>query len=370
MSRDRDRILEQALTHELKGVTTPPADAPAVRDFSEGGCLDAETLGAWSDGALNPAAVAACEAHVSNCDRCQALVGAFARGSSAVGTSGTLGTLDTPGALSFWRWWLAPIAAGVTAATLWMVVPEPDTAPPAPSVSITQQPPVRRSHIPPAVQGSGVAAETDAQARRQSTDQFARDSAANATRADQQPPKLTDERKQEQRKEEALVAEVRERVAAAESAAAPAAVAADRQAAPAAPPPAAPAIGSLQKSARPGFSPVNFEIPTLQPAVRWRVAGDFFLELTQDGGASWQRKHQVPGVNAGSAPSASVLWLGGANGTVWLTTDGGATFRNVGIAEPLDIASVSATDARTASVFTVSGRRFTTEDGGRTWRPF
>jgi hypothetical protein len=354
---DRDRILEQALTHELKGVTTPPA----------GACLDAETLGAWSDSALNPAAAAACEAHVSNCDRCQALVGAFARGSSAVGTPGTIGT---PGTLSFWRWWLAPIAAGVTAATLWMVVPEPDTAPPAPSVSITQQPPVRRSQIPPAVQGSGVAAETDAQARRESTDQFARDSAANAARADQQPPKLTDERKQEQRKEEALVAEVRDRVAAAESAAAPAAVAADRQAAPAAPPPAAPAIGSLQKSARPGFSPGHFEIPTLQPAVRWRVVGDFFVELTQDGGASWQRKHQLPGVNAGSAPSASVLWLAGGNGTVWLTTDGGATFRNVGIAEPLDIASLSATDARTASVFTVSGRRFTTEDGGRTWRPF
>ena len=31
---------------------------------------------------------------------------------------------------------------------------------------------------------------------------------------------------------------------------------------------------------------------------------------------------------------------------------------------------LSATDARIATITTVSGRRFRTEDGGRTWRPF
>ena len=41
-------------------------------------CLDAETLGAWTDGGLDPAAMAAAEAHVSNCARCQALVGTMA----------------------------------------------------------------------------------------------------------------------------------------------------------------------------------------------------------------------------------------------------------------------------------------------------
>ena len=59
MSSDRDRILEQALKHELGAAGTPPAGAPALRSFSEGGCLDAETLGAWTDGALAPAAMAA-----------------------------------------------------------------------------------------------------------------------------------------------------------------------------------------------------------------------------------------------------------------------------------------------------------------------
>ena len=126
MSRDRDRILEQALKHELRAADTPPA----------GACLDAETLGSWTDGGLTPAAMAAVEAHLSTCGRCQSIAGAMAR--STLGTPGTLGTLGTPGTLgtlSSWRWWLAPIAAGVTAVTLWMVVPDQQklaTAPPQP----------------------------------------------------------------------------------------------------------------------------------------------------------------------------------------------------------------------------------------------
>ena len=46
---------------------------------------------------------------------------AYPYGTLAPGTQGTPGTIGT---LSLWRWWFAPIAAGVTAATLWMVVPE------------------------------------------------------------------------------------------------------------------------------------------------------------------------------------------------------------------------------------------------------
>ena len=62
--------------------------------------------------------------------------------------------------------------------------------------------------------------------------------------------------------------------------------------------------------------------------------------------------------------------LSGRAGLVVLTTDAGATFTRVDLAEPLDIASVSATDARNATVTTANGRRFRTDDGGRTWRPF
>jgi cytoskeletal protein RodZ len=357
-----DRILEQALKHELSATGTPPAGAPALRSLGEGGCLDAETLGAWTDGGLDPAAVAACEAHVASCARCQALVGAFAR-SHPERTDGTPGAVRTEGTLSLWRWWLAPIAAGVTAATLWTVIPEQPqvaVAPPQAKSTVAAPPPAAAAAAdatPPAV--------PDQQLARERTE--ARDNLAATTRADQ--PQLRDAappKEEAARLAESITAQRQEAVPAAPAATAPAATA------PAAAPPATTGfepLAGLQKSVRSG-PPSGVEIPTLRPSVRWRIVGDFFIELTEDGGASWQRKHQLPGVHVGSAPSGSVCWLAGANGSVWLTTDGGATFRNVGLAEPLAIASVSATDAQTASIFTVSGRRFRTEDGGRTWLPF
>ena len=73
---------------------------------------------------------------------------------------------------------------------------------------------------------------------------------------------------------------------------------------------------------------------------------------------------------AGSAPSNSVCWFVGGAGRVLLTVNSGATFVDVSLAEPLDLASVAATDARNAMVFSVIGRRFRTDDGGRTWRPY
>ena len=76
------------------------------------------------------------------------------------------------------------------------------------------------------------------------------------------------------------------------------------------------------------------------------------------------------GIVAGSAPSNAVCWFVGRGGRVLLTIDAGATFTDVSLAEPLDLASVAAIDARNATVYSVVGRRFRTDDGGRTWRPF
>ena len=86
MSRDRDRILEQALKHELRAADTAAA----------GACLDADTLGAWTDGGLQPAEMAAVEAHVSTCARCQAMVGTMMRSASTLGTPGTPGAPQAP----------------------------------------------------------------------------------------------------------------------------------------------------------------------------------------------------------------------------------------------------------------------------------
>ena len=114
---NRDRKLELALKRELRAAGTPDRDA----------CVDAETLGAWADGGLDAVQMAIVESHVAGCGRCQAIVGVTARSAPAPAVS------EVPAGASLWKWWLAPIAAGAAAVTLWMVVPqETIQAPPAP----------------------------------------------------------------------------------------------------------------------------------------------------------------------------------------------------------------------------------------------
>jgi len=117
--RDRDHLLEEALTHELRATGAPAADA----------CLDVETMAAWMDGGLDSNAMAMAEAHASTCERCQAQLATVAR-------TVPVAAIARPQTRGVWRWWLAPLAASAAAATLWMVVPqEPYVAPPSPAVS-------------------------------------------------------------------------------------------------------------------------------------------------------------------------------------------------------------------------------------------
>jgi len=351
VSSDRDRILEQALKHELRAAGTPSA----------GACLDADTLGAWADGGLDPAAMAACEAHVSNCARCQELVGAMGR--ATVGTVGTAGTLGTPGTFSLWKWWLAPIAAGVTAVTLWMVVPEQPrlaTAPPRPEAAQDARARVAEELAPQAAPSKAKDAPVDqiaGQFAQRDTDKLA--AAAREDRAQEQP------KENQERKEEAPVRQLQENARLADAAppaappAAPAATAALQ----------APQAGALQKNAR--LAVATIEIATLDPSIGWRIVGDR-IERSEDGGRTWRVTRQNPGdgLIAGSAPSNEVCWFVGRAGRVLRTINGGATFTDVSLAEPLDLSSVAAIDAANAMVYSADGRRFRTADGGRTWRLF
>ena len=67
---DRDRTVERLLRRSLK----PHADSVAP-----GPCLEADALAAWADGALAADELAAAEAHVSDCARCQAMLAAMIR---------------------------------------------------------------------------------------------------------------------------------------------------------------------------------------------------------------------------------------------------------------------------------------------------
>ena len=356
MSRDRDHILEQALTHELRAAGTPDREA----------CVDAETLGAWADGGLDAAQMASVELHVSTCARCQAMAGAFAR--SAPAAPGPV----TSGAFSFWRWWFAPVAAAAAAVTLWMVVPEqrrlvvtpPPAAAPAQETFARSQP---KDEASPPAPTPGPARSVEA------PKELADLRRANATEgARQYRGERAADLSEKAKKEAAVIARKQDEFAgkpsqdknAVAGAAAPAFVA------PAVPSPSAraaqePQAPELQK-ARPAFAPVVIVSP--DPSRRWRIANTA-IERSEDSGASWTAIRSLAGdaITGGAAPAPSICWLIGPGGLVMVTVDG-LTFARVPLPERVDLTAVTATDARTATVTTADGRRFRTDDAGRTWR--
>src|SRR5258708_2674480 len=108
MKKDRDASVDRLLAGALNARGGAAAD---------GACLDAETLAAWADGALDARERATAEAHAADCARCQALVAAMVR------------TLPLETAKSPWRFpalgWLVPLTAAATALAIWVAVPKP-----------------------------------------------------------------------------------------------------------------------------------------------------------------------------------------------------------------------------------------------------
>lgn len=319
--RDRDRILDTALKQALGA----RADAPASDT-----CLDAETLAAWMDEGLDPAAVALAEAHVSSCARCQAVVGAIVRTAPDVPVSGVARS-------SFWRWWLAPIAASAAAVTLWMVVPtERYAAPPAaPAAEVAQAPSTGFANESPPPESRSAPPPPPVVARKPAEDASRREVAADASAAI-----------------EKRVGETTSGEAAARSR-----PSADATA------PAAPAQSMA-------FQELSRVIASPDPAVRWRIQTAGAVDYTADGGRTWE--HVSTGVTmeivAGSSPSPDVCWLVGSGGLV-LVTSNGRTFARVSAPVDADLTAVQASDARTAVVTAADGRAFATDDGGLTWRP-
>jgi hypothetical protein len=318
---DRDRGLDPALRQALGA----GADLPASDD-----CLDAETLAAWMDGGLDPPAVALAEAHVSSCTRCQALVSAMAH--TVPETAVPMGERT-----SLWRWWLAPIAVGAAAVTLWMVVPDdqytaPPAAPagevaPAPSGDVAAEP-------PPPPPSMSAPSRPPPEAPRPSEEALRRDAGADALAETKRADGMTGARR------EAPAAE------------------AQMQAVPLAPSAA---------RAREGAPPRDIVSP--DPAVRWRLGENGAVDYTVDGGRTWARASTgvTTGIATGSSPSPAVCWLVGPGGLVLVTADG-HTFARVEFPEPADLADVQASDARTAVVTAADGRVFVTDDGGLNWR--
>lgn len=359
---DRDRVLEQALTQELRAQTLPVTPQ----------CLDAETLAAWEDGGLDAVAMQDAEIHVSSCARCQSMLAAIAKATPA--------TEPVPESKSIfsWHWWFAPIAATAAAVTLWMVVPDQQqlaTAPPsaaAPAREVAAQQPAGNDNTgaqPRTNDAAPIASPQNATKPTESLEERAQAPvetfAAREDRRERQAPPPT-------ARDAVGTAASRESAAAGADAAALAAAApppplpaqAPSPAAPSPPAPAPAAAATLQK--RLAVAPV--EVISTDGVRRWRAVTTG-IEYSADRGLSWIPVRAVGNevITGGVAASGTICWLIGRSGAVLVTVDG-MTFAKVDLPVRVDVTSIAATDARTAVVTTADGRTFHTDDSGRNWR--
>jgi putative zinc finger protein len=277
-------------------------------------CLDAETVAAWFDGGLSGAALDDVQSHVATCPRCQALVGAMGRTRAAVAQ---------PQPERSPRWWLAwavPAAAAATAVAIWVAIPQQTNvalnSPPAPSLQKQEasEAPPPSPPPPPAEAAPEPPRATAAAPSRQTR---AKETAAND--ALQQSPGLLNEA-------------VSVRPAAPAPAAAERRDEAGQQGA---------AAGQLQARAA-------FANNSCGPA--WPVPPSDVTGL----------------ITAAASPSAAVCWMVGRRGTVLRSTDQ-RTWQRLNFSVTVDLTSVKATDAQSATVVTADGRTFSTVDGGVTW---
>jgi hypothetical protein len=110
-------------------------------------------------------------------------------------------------------------------------------------------------------------------------------------------------------------------------------------------------------------------IATPDPDVFYRIATVGYVEISEDGGVTWQRQLLNPAAEftAGSAPEARICWLIGRSGIIFLTEDG-KNWRKLPSPTSDDLVVVVAKSASTATVTSNDNRKWTTDDAGENWR--
>ena len=406
MTDDRDKSIELMLRR-----------ARSIDAESNNHCLDAETLAALADGMLTSAARREAEAHLADCDRCQALSAVMVRAEVAAGP------LHGEEARKRMLGWLVPAAAAATAVALWVLVPgqgppgaeqpvsdreiaatgsaiPPQTAPTEqPGYSIREAAPLQpadarlgalaRRRDPESGSRSSPQASPGAPPVEQSLK--AEESLERTARADSAAPRqeqtsaaapvqesvqvVTPREEQTQvtgggqASEPAGAAPAREARTAESTAVGVAAPRnADQGRANEAAKPVAQAPATLSSVSR---AAAAAEIVSPNPRVRWRVGPGSAVQRSTDGGASWaaQQTGISAALTAGSAPSPEICWFVGRGGIVLRTSDGGREWQRAPFPESADLIAINASTALDATVTLADGRRLSTMDGGRTWSP-
>jgi hypothetical protein len=109
-------------------------------------------------------------------------------------------------------------------------------------------------------------------------------------------------------------------------------------------------------------------IPTPDKNVIYRIVGAGFVELTTDGGATWQGQlvSQKADFTAGSAPTPKICWLVGRGGALFRTSDG-SNWKKIRPPASVDLMGVNATDASTVTVTAADGQKYSTDNAGKIW---
>jgi hypothetical protein len=328
----RDQLVERLLRESFR---------TSARTLPPGSCPEAETLAAWIDGSLAGGQLTAAREHLADCVHCQATLAAFTRT-----------TLPEAIPEPWWRRglsarWLVPVAATATVIAIWVAAPRDEhTRQPEQTTTAVGQvatPQTQSTGEPAARADRQSPAGADARSPEQAAPEFRREAAAEKAAP-------ADENK-EQRDNASLAAGN----AAPTAQAAPDSTLAGRA-----------RLGARLESAT--LAP-RIEIASPDASIRWRIGPGGVVEYSEDAGAKWEATPTGVGTDlmAGASPSGTVCWVVGRSGTVLLTTDG-RQWQRLMFPVAVDLAGIQATDARTATVTAMDGRRFTTVDGGTTWK--
>lgn len=402
----RNRAIARLLAEALKPAASAEAESHAA-------CPDAEILAAYADQGLVGDERNQLDNHFAACERCQkilavlgaspeALVGEPLAERAAMASAPARhpsGAPALPAAArptarpsSPWFWWLTPAFGAAAAALLWMVL-----RPASPGGTADTQ--TVAGYSTPAEQATDLlTAQANLPlpaAEAVATRAKAADSAGPGARADAQQAESRNEQSGREtpslgggigtlRRDEAAPSAPTETLGGTlsvqEPPPAPAAIAAAAPPTPPAPQQgqAAEARGNANDAvlSQSVFRNITIlrrnEFVSPDGSVSWRVGAAGRIERSTDRGQTWQQ--QASGVTAellaGFAVSNDVVWVVGRAGVILRTTNGqqwqtvappsGAT---------ADWGAVMARDAMSATVVSAEadGRRFSTEDGGRTW---
>jgi hypothetical protein len=305
-------------------------------------CVDAETLAAWSEGKLDEKRAAVVELHASNCPRCMTLLASIERTTPAPeepAPSWSRGALLR---------WLVPLTAAATAVAIWIAVPDRPVTQTQPAPAVQEAPRTDESRqlgkeaapVPPTPAPEAA-----------KPDQFApSEPAGRSVAVDAQRPagarenaqgreEMKSERQELDSLREQSLATLRDRAAAPP----PSSAAGATPSAPAVAMPSAPAtlnetvaVQPFQQSLAAAVPPSSESTSPADPLIRWRVVGWAAVERSIDGGSTWIKTTQPPGVTADSIP---MLW----------------------------IVSVRAVDNMRGTILTSDRRELYTTNGGLTW---